>query len=75
MNNENITNEIPQPNPACDYYLTWHKLVKGKAHLEELIEYVGQFEDEEVEINERIESDLGRITRYLQYVLPKVESE
>lgn len=75
MNNENITNKIPQPDPSWDYYLTWHKLFKAKSHLEELILYVGQFESEEVEINERIESDLFMITRYLQDVLPKIETE
>lgn len=75
MSDENITNNILQPEPTSDYYITWHKLLKANSHLEELMQYVGQFENEEIEINERIESDLVRITRYLQDVLPKIEAE
>ncbi|MEH2266916.1 MAG: hypothetical protein V7K68_00545 [Nostoc sp.] len=75
MNNENTTNDIPQPDPTWDYYLTWHKLFKAKSHLAELIQYVGRFESEETEINERIESDLVEIIRSLQDVLPKIEAE
>ena len=75
MSDKDTSKNIPQPDPSWDYYLTWHKLFKAKSHLEELIHYVGQFESEEVEINERIESDLFMITRYLQDVLPKIETE
>lgn len=36
MNNENseITNNIPQPDPAWDYYILWHSLHHIKAKID-----------------------------------------
>ena len=73
MNEENLN--ISQPDPSWDYYITWHKLFKAKAHLEKLIKYVGQFEEAETSIDEQIESDLVVIHKLLQDVLPHVESK
>ena len=74
MNNENLEH-IPQPDPTWDYYITWHKLFKAKSHLEKLIKYVGQFEDAEPEVDEQVEADVILIIKYLEDVLPKIETE
>ncbi|MEH2087801.1 hypothetical protein [Nostoc sp.] len=71
----NELNDIPQPDPAWDYYITWHKLFKAKSHLDKLIKYVGQFEEGESAIDEQIESDLILVIRHLEDVLPKIETE
>ena len=71
----NLENPIPQPDPLSDYYITWHKLLKVKCLLEKLINYVGQFDDQEGEVDETIESDLAQITRLLDDVLPAIETE
>ncbi|MEH1785898.1 MAG: hypothetical protein V7L23_10030 [Nostoc sp.] len=69
-----ISNILP-PDPTWDYYLTWHKLFKANSHLKELIQYIGQFENEEAGINERIKQDLSFINDLLMDVLPKIETE
>ncbi|MEH2089678.1 hypothetical protein [Nostoc sp.] len=70
-----ISNDLPQPDPVWDYYITWHKLFKAKSHLDKLIKYVGQFEEAESAIDEQIESDLILVIRHLEDVLPKIETE
>ncbi|MHC5675349.1 hypothetical protein [Nostoc sp.] len=51
-------NNIPQPDPAWDYYLTYHKLLKAKAQLNQLINDIKELESASVESDESINKDL-----------------
>ncbi|MBD2415069.1 hypothetical protein FACHB389_15015 [Nostoc calcicola FACHB-389] len=77
MNHESseTINEIPQPEPQSDYYITWHKLYQAKYYLDKLVNYVADAEDSNTETDEEIEADLVKIISLLQNLLPKVESQ
>ncbi|MFN6485993.1 MULTISPECIES: hypothetical protein [unclassified Nostoc] len=69
------SNNIAEPDPSWDYYITYHKLLKGKFHLDELIKYISKFEEASTETNEFFEKDLSTILRILESTLPKIETE
>ncbi|MBN3959238.1 hypothetical protein [Nostoc sp. NMS8] len=69
------TSNIPEPNPSWDYYITWHKLLKAKFHLDDLMEYISKLEEASADSNEVVEEDLSKIIRILESVLPKIETE
>jgi hypothetical protein len=64
MNNqENL--DIPQPDPAWDYYITYHKLLKAKAELNKLIHYISELESATGGSDESINEDLFDLTSLL----------
>lgn len=70
MNNENseINNNIPHPDPAWDYYIEWHKLVRAKAQLEKLIEYISKLENATEEGTEILQQDAAIIIGTLESI-------
>jgi hypothetical protein len=66
MNEENITNKIPEPDPSWDYYLTYHKLLKAKAQLNQLINDISELEFSSAESDESINEDLFDLTSLLE---------
>jgi hypothetical protein len=74
MNNEENL-DIPQPDPAWDYYVTWHKLLKAKSQLDKLIQELSEFEEESVTQNEYFEEQLSKVLSTLNSTLPKIETE
>ncbi|MEH1971091.1 hypothetical protein [Nostoc sp.] len=69
------TSNISEPDPAWDYYITWHKLLKAKSQLDELIKDVSEYEEETVTQNEYFEEQLSKILKTLNSTLPKIETE
>lgn len=63
-----IENNIPEPEPSWDYYLTFHKLLKAQSNLEKLISYVRNLEDSVFsdDLNESINEDLFDISSILE---------
>lgn len=64
----NINSEIPHPDPAWDYYIEWHKLVRAKAQLEKLIEHISKVENTTEETTEILQRDIELIIRTLESV-------
>ncbi|MDZ7970863.1 MAG: hypothetical protein RM368_39080 [Nostoc sp. DedSLP03] len=69
------TSNTPEPDPSWDYYITWHKLLKAKSQLDELIKNVSEYEIETVTQNEYFEEQLSKILKILNSTLPKIETE
>jgi hypothetical protein len=65
MNNE-ISEDIPQPDPAWDYYLTYHRLLKAKAQLNQLINDIRELESSSGESDQSINEDLSDLAVFLQ---------
>ncbi len=65
MNNENLSN-IPQPDPAWDYYIIWHKLFQTKFKLEKLMKYVAEIEEADIDSNNNVNEDLAEIINLLE---------
>ncbi|MEH1811946.1 MAG: hypothetical protein V7K26_03585 [Nostoc sp.] len=61
MNNENI----PQPDPSWDYYLTYHRLLKAKSQLNQLIKDISELESATTESDQSINEDLFDLTSLL----------
>ncbi|WP_448271580.1 hypothetical protein [Nostoc sp. DSM 114160] len=59
MNNENL--EVPQPDPAWDYYIEWHKLLRAKTQLEKLIEFISKCENSTEDTQEILQQDAAII--------------
>ncbi|MBN3940757.1 hypothetical protein [Nostoc sp. NMS9] len=59
------TSNIPEPDPAWDYYLTYHKLLKAKAQLNQLIDDIGELELATAGSNESINEDLFDLVQLL----------
>ncbi|MBN3905132.1 MAG: hypothetical protein HWQ35_00640 [Nostoc sp. NMS1] len=74
MNNQ-ILEDIPQPDPAWDYYLTYHTLLKAKSRLDKLINEISEFEEASVTQDEYFEEQLLKILKTLSSTLPKIETE
>ncbi|OUL28799.1 hypothetical protein [Nostoc sp. 106C] len=55
MNSENSEIEnIPQPDPAWDYYILWHSLHHIKAKINAALKLIANNEDADSEIDEQI---------------------
>ncbi|MEA5601056.1 hypothetical protein [Nostoc sp. UHCC 0252] len=63
-NNENI----PVPDPAWDYYIEWHKLIRAKAQLEKVIEYISKVEDFSEDTQEILLEDTAKVIGTLQSI-------
>ncbi|MBX9259402.1 hypothetical protein H1Q63_36720 [Desmonostoc muscorum CCALA 125] len=61
MNNENseTTNDFPQPDPVWDYYIEWHKLIRAKAQLEKVIEFISKVENATEDATEILQRDIA----------------
>ncbi|MEA5622519.1 hypothetical protein [Nostoc sp. UHCC 0251] len=66
MNNENL--DIPHPDPAWDYYIEWHKLLRAKAQLEKLIEFMSKVENFTEDTQEILQKDLQAITDTIESI-------
>lgn len=73
MNNENITNNIPQPDPVWDYYLNYHRLLKAKAQLNQLINDIKELELATTESDQSINEDLSNLTSLLEDTQIEIE--
>ncbi|MEH1992349.1 hypothetical protein [Nostoc sp.] len=49
-----MTNNIPHPDPAWDYYIELHKLIRAKAQLDKLIEFISKTENATDETQENL---------------------
>ena len=65
MNNEQNLN-IPHPDPAWDYYIEWHKLIRAKAQLEKLIEFILKIENATEDTQEILQQDAATIINTLE---------
>ncbi|MEH2050907.1 hypothetical protein [Nostoc sp.] len=63
MSNENL--DIPQPDPSWDYYLTYHRLLKAKSQLNQLIKDISELELASPESDQSINEDLFDLTNLL----------
>ena len=61
MNNQEVLN-IPHPDPAWDYYIEWHKLIRAKVQLQNLIEFLSKVENATEETQVILQKDLQAIT-------------
>ncbi|MEH2422498.1 MAG: hypothetical protein V7K48_16750 [Nostoc sp.] len=68
--NENleIPNNISQPDPAWDYYIEWHKLIRAKAQLDKLIEFMSKVESATEDSQKILEQDLQAITNTIESI-------
>jgi len=62
------TPNIPEPDPAWDYYIEWHKLAQAKAKLENLMAYLAEQEDATEETDEISRNDLQKILDLLDTI-------
>lgn len=53
MNNE-ILKDIPQPDPAWDYYIIWHSLLAHKAKIDIALKTIKDAENATDELDEEI---------------------
>ncbi|MEH2260731.1 hypothetical protein [Nostoc sp.] len=60
------TANIPEPDPTWDYYLTYHKLLKAEAQLNQLINYIKELESASSESDESINEDLFDLVQFLE---------
>lgn len=65
MSDENL-DHIPQPDPSWDYYLTYHKLLKAQAQLNQLIKDISELEISSTESDESINEDLFDLIALLE---------
>ena len=63
-----MTDNIPHPDPAWDYYIEWHKLMRAKAQLDKLIEFISKVENATEDIQEILIRDLQTITDTLESI-------
>lgn len=64
MSNENL--DIPEPDPSWDYYLTYHRLLKAKSQLNQLIKDISELELATAESDQSINEDLFDLTSLLE---------
>ncbi|MEH2415395.1 hypothetical protein [Nostoc sp.] len=55
---DEILEDIPQPDPAWDYYIQYHTLIKAKSQLERLIMFISKLETTTEHAQEILEQDL-----------------
>nr|WP_322708840.1 hypothetical protein [Nostoc sp. ChiSLP03a] len=63
-----MNNNIPQPDPTWDYYIEWHKLIRAKAQLDKLIEFISKVENATEETQEILIKDLQSLTDTLESI-------
>nr|WP_322711764.1 hypothetical protein [Nostoc sp. ChiSLP03a]MDZ8213007.1 hypothetical protein [Nostoc sp. ChiSLP03a] len=63
-----MTNNIPHPDPTWDYYIEWHKLIRAKAQLDKLIEFISKVENATEETQEILVKDLHLLTDTLESI-------
>lgn len=63
-NNENT----PEPDPAWDYYIQYHTLIKAKSQLETLIMFIRKVETSTEHTQEILQQDLQEITNTLESI-------
>ncbi|MEH1817311.1 MAG: hypothetical protein V7L09_33610 [Nostoc sp.] len=68
-----IMNEIPQPDPSWDYYLTYHRLLKAKHEMDKLIHFVSNLESATAGLDESINEYLFNLTSFLEDTRISVE--
>lgn len=59
------TSDFPQPDPSWDYYLTYHRLLKAKSQLNQLIKDISELELATAESDQSINEDLFDLTSLL----------
>ncbi|WP_017654570.1 hypothetical protein [Fortiea contorta] len=57
---------IPEPDPAWDYYVTWHQLIKARSKLDELIEYLGTIENSSADSDRNLKAFVSQINTLLE---------
>ncbi|MDZ7992046.1 MAG: hypothetical protein RM022_014835 [Nostoc sp. EfeVER01] len=67
MNNEEDLN-IPHPDPAWDYYIEWHKLIRAKAQLEKVVEFISTVENFTEETQEILVQDTAKVISTLESI-------
>ena len=67
MNDEESL-DIPHPDPVWDYYIEWHKLIRAKAQLEKVIEYISTVEDFSEDTQEILVEDTAKVISTLQSI-------
>jgi hypothetical protein len=65
MNEEENLN-IPHPDPAWDYYIEWHKLIRAKTQLEKVIEFISTVESFSEETQDILVQDTEKVINTLQ---------
>ncbi|MBN3877943.1 MULTISPECIES: hypothetical protein [unclassified Nostoc] len=68
MNNENTTNNIPQPDPSWDCYLTHHRLLKAKSDIDKLIRFISDLESATATFDQSINEDLFELVSDLENI-------
>ncbi|MDZ8134374.1 MAG: hypothetical protein RM049_03620 [Nostoc sp. DedQUE04] len=63
-----MTNNIPHPDPTWDYYIEWHKLIRAKAQLDKLIEFISKVENATEDTQEILIKDLHSLTDTLESI-------
>ncbi|OYD93119.1 hypothetical protein CDG76_20720 [Nostoc sp. 'Peltigera membranacea cyanobiont' 210A] len=61
-----MTDNIPHPDPAWDYYIEWHKLIRAKAQLDKLIEFMSKVENATEDTQEILQQDASIIISTLE---------
>ena len=61
-------------DPAWDYYIEWHKLLRAKSQLDKLIEFLSKIEDATEHTQEILQQDLEAIIQTLESIYPPDES-
>lgn len=64
----NPENSIPHPDPSWDYYIEWHKLIRAKAQLDKLIEFISKVENATEDTQEILITDLQAITDTIESI-------
>ncbi|MDZ8085596.1 MAG: hypothetical protein RMY16_08370 [Nostoc sp. DedQUE12b] len=59
---------IPEADPTWDYYIEWHKLIRAKAQLDKLIEFISKVENATEETQEILVKDLHSLTDTLESI-------
>ncbi|MDZ8089038.1 MAG: hypothetical protein RMY16_26330 [Nostoc sp. DedQUE12b] len=63
-----MNNNIPEPDPTWDYYIEWHKLIKAKAQLDKLIEFISKVENATEETQKILVKHLHSISDTLESI-------
>jgi len=64
MNNEENL-DIPHPDPSWDYYITYHRLLKAKSQLNQLIKDISEIKSSSAESDKFINDDLFDLFNFL----------
>lgn len=59
-------NDIPPPDPSWDYYLHYHKLLRAKSKLQDLIQWLAESGCATDEFDALLDDDLVAIIKVLE---------